>query len=201
MPKCLMFDHGGVLDGEMVMAPDSMDLVLSGPDEGVYNVLKNGVSIINDLNDLIKNHGYKIIFHSKNLEEDQLRILEQLRSACRKKNIEFPTVFAMGVCDARPEKDNAFKNNSYQNPLIITNRSHGIKIAAYSDVTQSDSGKSYLRAALSKLFVGTDQMVKSECIVFDDGDTVFDKAKEEGYQAFYISGQNKGSRQAYSLSN
>lgn len=99
-PKYLMLDHGGVLDGIVTEEkPGDDDLLLSQIDEGLYQILKNGVKIVKQLNLLVKDYGYELVFHSKNKEKDQLCLLEQLKKACTEKFLEWPKVTAMAVRD------------------------------------------------------------------------------------------------------
>ena len=144
MAKYLMFDHGGVLDGEMTAdAPGPDDLLLFVTEDGYNQILKNGVSFVLKCNELVDNYGYQVVFHSKNSEEDQLRILDRLQQACKAKEITFPTVHAMGVRDAT-----LYPNVSSDNPIIFTRVLNNISIAAYA--IEKD-GKACLREALSKL--------------------------------------------------
>src|SRR5689334_11426919 len=98
--KYLMLDHGGVLDGKLFRGtPGTNDLVLAQYEPGLYQLLPNRVSVVKKLDELVKNYGYQIAYHSKNIEEHQLGILAQLRSACQAKGIQFPAATAMAVCD------------------------------------------------------------------------------------------------------
>jgi len=183
----LIFDHGGVLDGEMIMgAPAENDLVLGNVGDGILNVLKGGVFFVKTLIKLVQAYDYQIVFHSKNREVDQLRILKQLQKACRTKGLTFPKVTVMAVYDTHQ-----FKNFFPSAPRIIRDRAHGITVVGYG---YDKDGKSCVRQALSAaLDISEDE--RGQHIVFDDGISVVNAAREEGYQAYLIgNGEN-----AYSL--
>ncbi|WED42988.1 hypothetical protein [Legionella cardiaca] len=178
MPKYLMFDHGGVLDGSVVMNLDTIDaendLVLEPFDWGGAQVLRNGVQIVALMNELVERYQYQIVFHSKNKEEDQLKILLQLQAACQLKKISFPPVLAMAVFD--PERYT--ESSSSPRTIIIEG---GIHLAAWG--ADDFDGKASVRRALEKLLNITD---RSQHIVFDDGEPNVNTPREEGYQAFLI---------------
>lgn len=180
IPRYLMLDHGGVLDGEVCeVVPKSNDLLLQTYDWGGYQVLKNGVQIVRNLKELVDKHGYKIVFHSKNKEEDQINLLEQLQAACFTKAIEFPQVIAMAVCDV-----NRFENVDSTNPKITINQKNQIKITGYA---KELDGKACVRNALSNLLsIPEDINARKKHIVFDDGASIVTMAKGEGYKAYLI---------------
>lgn len=193
MTKYLMLDHGGVLDGEMSLNPGPNDLILSDLGEGVQNILKDGVSIVQNLHTLVNEHGYHIVFHSKNRENDQLRILEQLHRACKAKNILFPTVEAMPVCDndayptilptAATILSRTSENIRQQYPEIA--QVGAIQVVGYG---QAADGKLDVRQAIEHLCAMSGNRInKAESIVFDDGGPVIDAARQEGYQAYRIA--------------
>ena len=80
MPKYLMLDHGGVLDDRIVSADQvtDQDIVLGQLDENTIRILKNGVQIVNTLNELVSQHNYQIVYHSSNGARDQLSIHNEL---------------------------------------------------------------------------------------------------------------------------
>ncbi len=178
MPKYLMLDHGGVLDGIVTEEkPGNNDLLLAQIDDGLYQVLKNGVKIVKQLNFLVIECGYEIVFHSKNKEKDQLQLLEHLSKSCAEKYLEWPIVTAMAVRD-----QDIFPDIDSKEPIIIKDRTHGILIAGYG---QDLDGKSCVRSALSKL-LSINEESHSQHIIFDDGPSVVLAARAEGYRAYMI---------------
>lgn len=179
--KFLMFDHGGVLDGEMISTPPApTDLVLDDLGDGVKSVLRNGVTIVQHLNELAEKYNYKIVFHSKNREIDQLRILEQLQKACRAKRIPFPAITAMAVYDT-----SIYVGVLPSAPRIEANKSHGVMVIGYGVEAE---GKSCVRQALMTA-LNVPKEKYDNCIVFDDGASVISQAKKDGYQAYCIGTQ------------
>lgn len=187
MPHYLFLDHGGVLDGEMTTSqPGAKDLVLSDLGDGIKNILKNGVEIVAQLNELVERYDFRIVFHSKNREEDQVRILRQLQQACIRENCLFPTVEAMAVYD--PQQ---YPSISSSAPRMIMDRAHGVKVIGYG---QEKPGKACVREALaSALNIQTNE--HHDHVVFDDGPEVIATAHQENYQVYLIG----GSGQALSL--
>jgi hypothetical protein len=182
-PKYLMLDHGGVLDGEYIEAKDykpNIDLLLEPENGGYCNILKNGVMAVKKLNELVDKHGYQIVFHSKSKEKEQLNLLKKLDVACTKKGIKFPNVTAMVVRD-----EAEFKGIYSNNPRIIENRPHGIRIVGYD---KELDGKACVRNALSKLLNIPESQRKNH-IVFDDGPSVISKSKQEGWNSYEIGGR------------
>lgn len=180
MPKYLMFDHGGVLDGSFIhdlSEADQNDLVLQKYSKGGYQVLKNGVLIVEYLNRLVNEHDFKIVFHSKNNEKDQISLLEQLENACKQKGILFPQVVAMGVYDQKKYDDIHPKTAKFD-----YNKKHHIQIAGYG--VEGD-GKSCLRTALEKLLM-INPSERFMHAVFDDGPSIILQAKSEGYNSYRI---------------
>jgi hypothetical protein len=180
-PKYLIFDHGGVLDGEYSETFDADDLVLEIYGANQYQVLKHGVSIVRNLQELVTKYGYQIAFHSKNKEADQINILEQLHVACgAKSNLQqsFPSIAGMVVCDA-----NRFKDVTASSPTIIENAEYHIPIAGYG--IEDNNDKSDVRTALSVL-LNIPQEERGNHIVFDDGSSIVETAKKEGYRAYKI---------------
>ncbi len=172
--KYLMLDHGGVLHGVAKKGqPGVNDLLLRDLGNGFSQVLPNGVLIVQKLSELVSNHGYQIVFHSEGIEDDQLRSIEQLLAACRAKGLAFPAIAAMAVCDP-----GEYKGHTSDKPFIITNRPHGIKMAAYAG---EKPGKACVRAALSAM-LRIEEVNRRDCIVFDDADSVIQQAESEGYQ-------------------
>lgn len=185
-PKYLMFDHGGVLDNDMTLnRPGANDLLLSTDEEGYRRILKDGVSIVKNMNTLV-GLGYKVIFHSKNSEEDQLRILDELTKSCAQKGLPFPKVHAMGVRNPK-----LYPGVSSSKPVIIRDKYHGILIAAYD---LEKDGKACLREALSKL-LSIKANDRKQNVVFDDGFDIIETAKQEGYDAYRIGDLNDALKQ------
>lgn len=175
-----MFDHGGVLDGSIVTDKSTItanDLVLDVYDEGLFQVLKNGVQIVKYINDLVAHHGYEVVFHSKNKEEDQIKILNQLQLACTRKGLEFPKIRAMAVYDV-----SQYQNRTSADPKKITNQ-QGIAVAGWG--ADDLSGKASVRRALETL-LEIDPKDRKNHIVFDDGAPNVSTPRGEGYQAHLI---------------
>lgn len=184
VPKFLMFDHGGVLDGDFVASKTTIaknDLVLMEHKEGGFQVLKNGVAIVNAMNNLVQYHGYEVVFHSKNREEDQFILLKQLQEACKKIGLKFPAVKAMAVYDS-----SSYKNISSSSAIMTI--SQGIIVAGWA--ADDLDGKASVRRALERVLdIGKKDY--GQHVVFDDVDSIIEEAKKEGYQAFSI-GIEKG---------
>ena len=80
----------------------SNDLIISKCDDVGKNSirLKDGVQIVKYLRLLTEKYGYKLVFSSKMTEEEQLRLLKQINSACQEQKVEeLPKVTAMVVND------------------------------------------------------------------------------------------------------
>lgn len=187
-----MFDHGGVLDGEIVLESGSVsssDLVLEEYDWGGFQVLRNGIAIIEILNTLVKSYGYEIVFHSKNLEKDQMKILEQLQTACKDKQLNFPNIRAMAVFD-----QSLYGTKTSNDPETTTTSIQNIQMAGWG--ADDLDGKASVRRALEKLLeIKTDE--RKNHIVFDDGEPNVSTPRGEGYQAFLI-GTGEGRVTLYS---
>jgi hypothetical protein len=178
-PNYLMLDHGGVLDGEYSeSAPGPNDLLITRHAAGGYQILKGGVRIVEILNQLVNDYDFRILFHSKNSEADQITLLNQLLVACHGKGIQFPQVTAMAVRDAKK-----YPNVYPANPTIEKNVEYNIQIAGYS---HEHDGKSCVRAALSHLLDISD---RTKVFVLDDGEPVIKAAKAEKYQTKLIGGE------------
>lgn len=181
MPKYLMFDHGGVLDGEFVHNHDSItpdDFILTEHKEGGYQVLKNGVQIVNQLNDLVNQFGYEIVFHSKNVEANQVDLLKDLLRECKKRKLNFPPVVAMAVCDEKK-----YAGVESRNSLFEYNSKYHIQMSVYGvDL----DGKSCVRIALSRLLM-IDENERNNNYVFDDAKSVVAAAIDEGYQGVLVA--------------
>ncbi|MFC3909343.1 hypothetical protein ACFORL_09700 [Legionella dresdenensis] len=185
MPRFLMFDHGGVLDGSIVEDKNTItanDLILEEYDWGGAQVLKNGVGIFSTINNLIEYHDYEVVFHSKNDEKDQIKILEQLQQACKNKGLKFPIIRAMAVYDP-----SLYNNIPSSAPTIAVNQ-YGIYIANWG--ADDLNGKASVRRALENLLeINTKDRMNH--IVFDDGEPNVTTPIQEGYRAFLIgSGDN-----------
>jgi hypothetical protein len=189
----LMLDHGGVLDGSLSYErPTHDDLLLdtikidrdANPKATVlYQIIKNGKSVIQQLNQLVDSHRYRLVFHSKNKEADQMRLLKQLCHACQRVDLSFPVIHAMAVCDPV-----AFKGIDSSTPKIIKNRPHQIVMAGYG---KELPGKSCVRQALA-ILLNIDNQSRPQHIILDDGMTVIDQAKKEGYRVYAIGdGKNR----------
>ncbi|KTC85046.1 hypothetical protein [Legionella brunensis] len=188
MPKYLMLDHGGVLDGAVLddisTINENDDLVLEYFDWGGAQVLKNGVNIVGTINRLVKHYGYEVVFHSKNIEDDQIKILKQLQQACIEKGLKFPEVHAMAVYDKK-----RYENHSSDAPAKIL-RQDGILFAGWGK--DDLNGKASVRRALEQL-LGIREEDRRNHIVFDDGKPNVDTPIEEGYQA-YLIGKEQGQK-------
>lgn len=185
----LLLDHGGVLDGQMVMNEDidrENDLVLKefdGDMAGFTQVLRQGVAIVNMLDELVEQHGYKIVFHSANSQADQLYLLSQLQKACTDKCITFPAVHAMGVLDREHHATTRSMTPDLSKSLS------GIQIATWG--ADQDVGKTSLRRALSVLLRISPDQCKNH-VVFDDGPSICPAAEREGYQVHLIGDETPG---------
>jgi len=191
MSKYLMLDHGGVLDGEIIVSnPTVNDLVLYEVEPGIYGILKNGVQIVQQLNVLVLHYDYQLVFHSKNSEEDQLRLLEQLTRACQQKGISFPQITAMAVFDAErypavPPHQSISQVNPHGFPSIY----YGIEY----------NKKQCVRAALEH-HLSIKPKERKKHIVFDDGLGVVEAAYKESYQVVWI-GDDVGQMPLYQAIN
>ncbi len=183
--RYLFLDHGGVLDGEIVMSRSEItkdDLLISTIEEGaLYQVLKNGVQIIQILNKMVKNHNFELYFHTKNKEKEQLKMLAILQQECIKKGLEFPKISALFVRD-----EHIFANIPSDKPKIIKDRLHGMDIIGYS---QEKDGKQCLRETYIYYFNINDNARKKHYIL-DDGPSVIAKAKAEGWNAIQVEKSN-----------
>lgn len=168
-----MLDQGGVLDGCYGQVLESNDLLIKS---AAPSILKNGLLTVNLLNKLVTHFNYRIVFHSKNREQDQIDLLILLQQACKEKNVEFPPVYAMAVYDP-----NKFKEVDPTNPKI--SRVSDILVTGYGI---DGDGKSCVRKALSTA-LGIAEQQRSQCVVFDDGPSVIAKAEKEGYSCYQIS--------------
>ena len=178
----LMFDHGGVLDGEYVEHRRNIttnDLILQSHDFGGYQILKNGVSIVAAINELVTQHGAHVVFHSKNKEADQMVILRQLESACVAKNIRFPLIHAMAVYDRT-----LYPTRASSDPVLLVH--NGIRIAGWG--ADDLDGKASVRRALEAL-LAIDEADLGNHVVFDDGLPNVTVPREEGYQAHLIGNE------------
>lgn len=180
--KYLLLDHGGVIDTHSFLSENKEniitedDLVLK--DDGMFTqIMQDGVTIIQRLNRLVDECGYKIVFHSKNSLIDQVEILQMLRQACTDKELRCPKIFAMGVCDSavtRPTTD----------PLI-SNIDDDITVFTYGIPDEGDQGKSSLRKAImTGLGVTPDEYHLHT--VFDDGEPNIRQPLAEGFNAYCI---------------
>lgn len=181
--RYLMFNHGGVLDGQVVQDISGLtdnDLVLEYYDWGGAQVLKNGVDVVNYLNQLVNDHGYQVLFTSSNSEDDQLKLLEQLKNACSSKDLNFPKVSGMAVYDE------SLKGTSSNNPIPYLTKKDQIPAVTWGADIQD--GQASLRRALETQF-GIDTQERKNHIVFDDGPTNVRAASAEGYQTYLIGDQ------------
>lgn len=182
MPKYLMFDHGGVLDGAIVTKAAQEDIVLSNlTDIGMVNVLPNGVRIVKIINELVNKYDYKVVYHSSNTISDQLRIHEQLVRGSREKNLVFPTIVATASPNSELKAITPIAPNHAQ--LGTT----GIHFYSYAPVATS-IGKNCVRTALAHaLGIGASREERQQHIVFDDGPSNVTEALREGYTAYLIN--------------
>lgn len=176
----LFFDHGGVLDGQMMQSSEAgaNDLVLqkfSVDMAGFSQVLPRGKEIVVMLNTLVGLHGYKIGFHSANSRTDQLHLLAQLQAACAEKDIRFPEVHAMCILD----ETNTAASTAPETDETLS----GIQTATWG--ADKLDGKASLRQALSALLTINPEQ-RGDHVVFDDGPSIIEQARAEGYQAVRI---------------
>jgi hypothetical protein len=157
--KYLLLDHLGVLTQTI-------------NDKGEVNE-----SIVNSLNKLVTNYGYKILFQSSNTLAGQLDLLERIRAACSKKGLSFPPVVGTAVRDLLN-----FASIKSSAPVITTH--NGIKVASYGEKKE---GKGDMREALAVMLNITDSD-RAESIVLDDDERYTQQAAKEGYQTKYIGG-------------
>ena len=175
----LMFDHNGVLDGAYVgnrKNIEANDLILQAYEFGGYQVLKNGVSIVAAINELVTEHGAQVVFHSKNIEETQIELLRQLEKACAQKNISFPTIHGMAVYD--PAR---YSTSASSDPALLD--SNEIPFAGWG--MDDLDGKASVRRALEVL-LAIDEADRGNHVVFDDGPPNVSVPRKEGYQAYLI---------------
>jgi hypothetical protein len=184
--RYLMIDHGGVLDGEIYEGDIGLlnenDLVLNEISPDLSMVLKNGVIILRQLSDLVTHHHFRLVFHSKNHEDDQQRVWQQIKDAVTAKKIQLPPLFAMVVYDTEQ-----YQKHPPVLPSVIIN-DEGVKVIGYGQ--DEGDGKSCVRQALSSA-CAIDIRDRKNCFVFDDGASVIDAARNEGYHGHLIgSGPN-----------
>jgi hypothetical protein len=179
MPKYLMLDHGGVLDGSIVTASTvtDNDIVLGQIDSDYIRILRNGVRIVCILNQLVRDHHYQIVYHSSNVVSDQLNIHNELVEGARKKGLIFPNVRVTAA------PDSALTNESPENPKVGTLGKTGIPFLSYANT--GTSGKNCVRRALAS-YLNISEATKQKHIIFDDGGSNVSTAKSEGYSAYLI---------------
>ena len=182
--KYLMLDHGGVLDGDATRDPPTdKDLLIGVIQPGLYQILRNGVQIVKDLNTLVNEYNYGIVFHSKNKEDKQVKLLQDVRKACAKLNLTFPKVLAMAVRDAKE-----YKGITPENAVYRRSSYEDIPIFGYDKETD---GKTCVRTAISK-HLNISKAQRRLHYAFDDGPLVISKAKEEGWSAYLIGNSEDG---------
>ncbi|MBS0290359.1 MAG: hypothetical protein JSS07_10060 [Proteobacteria bacterium] len=174
------FLDGFYIPSSDIISPD--DLVIS-TNEGYVNVLKSGVTIINNLINLVSEHNYKIVLHSLSNESEQDEVIEKLKLACRNKGFEFP-IHAMAVYDT-----NKYKNVSSANPVIET-RTDGIKRVCWGTkiiVNQKmvAEGKDKLRRAMEKALNIQNNDRKLHTVI--EKELVTPVAEQEGYQVIMVT--------------
>lgn len=163
MPKYLMFGHEGVLAGVVVedtssLGDGDLSLNLNGGDTWA---LKNGVQIVNKINELVNNFGYEVVSHSNDLEKDQFDFLGLVQTACIAKGITFPQVRAMAVFDTNSNNISGYRTG--ERALITT--SEGVLVATWGDA--DEKGKASVRRALERALQFADTDRRSH-IVFDN---------------------------------
>ena len=182
--RYLFLDHGGVLDGEIVLNREEItekDLLLSKEEESKYKVLKNGVQIIEILNKLINHHNFEVYFHANNQEEEQLKMINILQKACEQKGLEFPKIPALFVCD-----EQAFPNTPSDNPEVHDKEEHGIKIVGYS---KNEEHKKCLRKTYA-YYRGIKLSAKKYHCILDSKIDVIREARAEGWHALLVDKNN-----------
>lgn len=179
----LLFDHGGVLDGtpadpsNPIKYNKASDLVTVA-NKLSMSFLPNGIAILNMLYELELN-GYKILYASSNKEEDQLAIKNTIEKDASKKNVNYPSIYAMPVLDKTQ-----FNTATLEEPEVIRDREHGIIVVGIGSDNDL-SGKAFLRRALENAGIIDSKLIKNS-IVFDDGPIVVRQAQREGYQAYRV---------------
>lgn len=175
----LMFDHSGVLEGvcinDLSMIKEN-DLFLQEYQFG-YQVLKNGVHIVAVINELVEQHGYQVVFHSKSRAEAQVTTLFHLQAACKSKKITFPTVYAMAVFDPL-----RYPTKMSSDPEVSVTQ--GILTTCWG--VNDHEGKVSVRRALEKLLniqVGD----RKKHIVFSNVPV----PREEEYESFLIGNRKE----------
>lgn len=184
--RYLFIDHGGVLDGATVPSSTEIganDLLLNMISPTLNCVLRNGVLIFKNLNTLIKEHNYRLCFHSKTNERKQMQLLNLLKNACKTKSVEFPPITVTAVRD-----DREFKNVQSTDPKIKKSWEFDIQIAGY-DIEVP--GKACVRNALSAL-LKIPQNERKNHFVIDDGEDIIITAQEEGWSTYLICDSKTG---------
>jgi hypothetical protein len=184
-----MVDHGGVLDDRIVPAGEvtKNDIVLDEikilgqiKKNDNIRILKNGVQIVNTLNQLVSKYDYRVVYHSSNVAEDQLKIHNDLVRGAKEKGLVFPPVIAAAAPDRKLTEEPP------ENPKKGTLEKTDIPFLSYA-FTKSKDGKSCVRAALASfLGISESKDERQQHIVFDDAPSVIKKAKDEGYRAYKI---------------
>ena len=174
----LLLDIPGVLEGEASLdPPGENDLLIRQNKDNSFQILKDGVQIIELLNILASKHNCEIFFHTRLNEDEQLRFLDSLVRACSNKHVKtMAKVQRMFVWDPI-----VYKGFNPEAPAIINDRPHGIWIAGYGK--ESEDKKS-ARICLSKLLGITESEYKTH-FIFDASPSVVKAAEAEGWSAFH----------------
>ncbi len=187
----LLFDHGGVIEGDHFHTGsgfeenlreynEKTDLKLS---EDLY--LAHGVEIFRMLYELDLN-GYKFVYASGNVESHQVELKHLHEEACKKRGIKYPPVFAMCAKDAKKYPGAFFDTNPQIIPPSENNDSTVVGICGDTDSTGKEFfGKTFIRRALERVL---DTSLMANSIVFDDAFPVVRAAQKEGYQVYRVGG-------------
>jgi hypothetical protein len=199
--KYIMVDHGGVLDGTMrlgeadlaayrgYISEQEIALLRIQPSDLIYRdqsagikVMPNGKQLIEDLNELIHEHGYRFVFHSANSERDQLEEYKKFRELCNDNGLACPPLHAMVVLN-----EANYSRTSSADPAI--SYVGDVRIGTFG--ADSQNGKRSVRRALEATLSISPES-RGQHIVLDDGEPLVNASREEGYRAFLISNPQLG---------
>lgn len=179
----LMFDQKSILGGEYVAEFNSIgkhDLLLQSYPQGGFQVLRNGVNLVSQIQDLVVNHGYQVVLRSNHTEEEQIQRLRQLQVACAEKGIACFNVHAMSVYDP-----DLYPNTTSREPFIIER--DAIRIAAWG--ADYLDGKASVRNALESL-LPIEEQDRGEHIILEDGLANFNALRSVGYVRSFLIGDH-----------
>lgn len=177
MPKLIMIAREGVLTGETTSeATSNDDLILSEGDNQQRQIIKNGVTMVAQLNELVQKHDYVLALHCDDPINEQLATLAMLQAACQKIEIEFPTIPVLIVMNHDGSAGVSSDNPDIYQQDETTILSYGIQ----------KNKKCAVREALTNYFV-IDASEYNQQVIFDNKIEIANQASEDGFWAFYLN--------------